>query len=130
MYIFMYIVRSIREQISTHPSFFYFRFTRCIYNVCFVILLLLVAASNVLARPQRYAHIAVIENDAYEESLPNALRNPFYKTPRVREVLAKSSWFGPGEEPVYERQAEKIPRAEIYNVLAHAGFISRRGKLI
>ncbi|XP_054083998.1 uncharacterized protein LOC105219368 [Zeugodacus cucurbitae] len=82
------------------------------------------------ARPQRYAHIAVIENDAYEQTLPNSLRNPFYKTPRVREALAKSSWFGPGEEPVYDRQAEKIPRAEIYNVLSHAGLINRRGKLI
>lgn len=105
MYINAYIVPSIRELISTHPFYFYFRFTSGIHNVCFVILLLLVAASNVWARPQRYAHIAVIENEAYEESLPNALRNPFYKTPRVREALAKSSWFGPGEEPVVKKVA-------------------------
>lgn len=56
----------------------------------------------VTARPQlnRYQHIAVIENDAWEQTLPSELRNPFYKTPRVRNALAKSSWFGPGEMPV------------------------------
>ncbi|XP_011200506.2 uncharacterized protein LOC105224197 [Bactrocera dorsalis] len=100
------------------------------HNIQVWFFMLCFAFTVVWARPQRYAHIAVIENDAYEQTLPNALRNPFYKTPRVREALAKSSWFGPGEEPVYDRQAEKIPRAEIYNVLAHAGFINRRGKLI
>ncbi|XP_065356029.1 uncharacterized protein LOC135950412 [Calliphora vicina] len=85
----------------------------------------------VTARPQlnRFQHIAVIENDAWEQTLPSELRNPFYKTPRVRNALAKSSWFGPGEMPVLDRQAEKIARREIYNVLSHAGLIERRNFL-
>lgn len=64
--------------------------------------LLVFGAVDVQARPQsnRFQHIAVIENDAWEQSLPSELRNPFYKTPRVREALAKASWFGPGEMPV------------------------------
>ncbi|XP_030382971.1 uncharacterized protein LOC115630511 [Scaptodrosophila lebanonensis] len=96
---------------------------------CLALLLLFMAGTLVSARPQpqrNLQHIAVIENDAWEQSLPQHFQNPFYKTPRVRELLAKSSWFGPGEEVVYDRQAEKIPRMEIYNVLSHAGLIPRR----
>ncbi|SPP82136.1 Hypothetical predicted protein [Drosophila guanche] len=81
------------------------------------------------ARPQNQRdlqHIAVVENAAWEQTLPQQFQNPFYKTPRVRDALARSSWFGPGEEVVYDRQAEKIPRMEIYNVLSHAGLIPRR----
>ncbi|KAH8248644.1 hypothetical protein KR032_001717, partial [Drosophila birchii] len=79
------------------------------------------------ARPQRnLQHVAVVENAAWEQTLPQQFQNPFYKTPRVRDALARSSWFGPGEEVVYDRQAEKIPRMEIYNVLSHAGLIPRR----
>ncbi|XP_059221435.1 uncharacterized protein LOC106081215 [Stomoxys calcitrans] len=95
---------------------------------CSLVLLVIFAIALVVGRPQlnRYQHIAVIENDAWEQSLPGELRNPFYKTPRVRSALAKSSWFGPGETPVLDRQAEKISRREIYNVLSHAGLIERR----
>lgn len=53
------------------------------------------------ARPQRnLQHIAVVENAAWEQTLPQQFQNPFYKTPRVRDALARSSWFGPGEEVV------------------------------
>lgn len=45
-------------------------------------------------------HPAVIENAAKEELLPSYLKNPFYRTPRVREALAHHSWFGPGEKSV------------------------------
>ncbi|XP_023303364.1 uncharacterized protein LOC111685340 [Lucilia cuprina] len=98
-------------------------------NTILVIVLSLLVL--VTARPQlnRFQHIAVIENDAWEQTLPSELRNPFYKTPRVRNALAKSSWFGPGEMPVLDRQAEKIARREIYNVLSHAGLIERRNFL-
>ncbi|XP_026464417.1 uncharacterized protein LOC113366994 [Ctenocephalides felis] len=69
----------------------------------------------------------VVERVLQEEAkLPPHLMNPFYKSPRVRQALAKSSWFGVGEEPVYDREAEKISRKEIYNVLSHAGFVARR----
>lgn len=45
-------------------------------------------------------HIAVLENDAQEDLLPIEYRNPFLKTPRVRALLDRSSWFGPGENQV------------------------------
>ncbi|XP_064551388.1 uncharacterized protein LOC135437400 [Drosophila montana] len=91
--------------------------------ICLAIVLIALAE----ARPQHnLQHIAVLENAAWEQTLPQQLQNPFYRTPRVREALARSSWFGPGEEVVLERQAEKIPRMEIYNVLSHAGLIPRR----
>lgn len=45
-------------------------------------------------------HRAVLENDALEDRLPPSLKNPFYRTPRVRDLLERSSWFGPGESPV------------------------------
>jgi hypothetical protein len=73
-----------------------------------------------------YTHPAVIENSRNEALLPAYLLNPFYRTPRVRDALARSSWFGPGEKVVKTREAEKISRAEIYNVLVHAGLIPRR----
>ncbi|GLV34721.1 uncharacterized protein CBL_09202 [Carabus blaptoides fortunei] len=69
------------------------------------------------------AHRAVLANAAQEAQLPPHLLNPFYKDPRIREALARESWFGPGERPVWERQAEKISRREIYTVLNHAGLI-------
>ena len=68
----------------------------------------------------------MIENDAYEQMLPSRYRNPFYKNPRIRAALADYSWFAEGEMPVFQRQADKISRAEIYNVLSHAGLIPRK----
>ncbi|KAH8374218.1 hypothetical protein KR200_004980, partial [Drosophila serrata] len=92
-----------------------------------LVLALLSLLALIEARPQRnLQHVAVVENAAWEQTLPQQFQNPFYKTPRVRDALARSSWFGPGEEVVYDRQAEKIPRMEIYNVLSHAGLIPRR----
>ncbi|XP_023175059.1 uncharacterized protein LOC111602287 [Drosophila hydei] len=94
------------------------------YRLIYLTILLIALAD---ARPQRnLQHIAVVENAAWEQTLPQQLQNPFYKTPRVRDALARSSWFGPGEQVVFERQAEKIPRMEIYNVLSHAGLIPYR----
>ncbi|KAH8339449.1 hypothetical protein KR074_011089, partial [Drosophila pseudoananassae] len=98
---------------------------RLIWSSLFVAVLAI--STLIEARPQRnLQHIAVVENAAWEQTLPQQFQNPFYKTPRVRDALARSSWFGPGEEVVYDRQAEKIPRMEIYNVLSHAGLIPRR----
>ncbi|XP_075227296.1 uncharacterized protein LOC142327840 [Lycorma delicatula] len=73
-----------------------------------------------------YAHRAVIANAEREAQLPQHLLNPFYKNQRISEALAKESWFTPGEMVVYDREAEKISRQEIYSVLKHAGFVNRR----
>lgn len=40
-----------------------------------------------------FAHPAVVFNSAMEDSLPNELRNNFYKNPNIAAGLAKESWF-------------------------------------
>lgn len=74
----------------------------------------------------QYAHKDVILNYQHEELLPERLRSPHYRIPRIRDALAYYSWFGPGEMPVYRRAADVVSRREIYNVLSHAGLIPRR----
>lgn len=63
------------------------------------------------------AHPAVVENAIAESQLPPELLNPFYKNPTIAAGLAKESWFGDKEFPVHNREAEKIPRQEIYNII-------------
>lgn len=88
-----------------------------------------IVTTQVFARPHNlpspYAHPAVLANDAAEEVYPSHLRNPYYKTPRVREALARFSWFSYGEQPVENRIADAIPRKEIYKLLTHAGLVHR-----
>ena len=40
-----------------------------------------------------YQHPANVLNSAIEDTLPNELRNNFYKNPRIAARLAKESWF-------------------------------------
>ncbi|EEB17686.1 conserved hypothetical protein [Pediculus humanus corporis] len=72
------------------------------------------------------AHKDVVLNAEHEARLPQELLNPFYKNPRIAEALAKESWFGPGEEHVANREAEKIPRLEVIKLLKQAGLARRR----
>ncbi|XP_050427080.1 uncharacterized protein LOC126837282 [Adelges cooleyi] len=58
-----------------------------------------------------------------ESLLPAHMQNAFYKNPRIAEHLAKSSWFGPGEEHAVNRDTEKIPREQIYHILKNAGLL-------
>ncbi|XP_055857141.1 uncharacterized protein LOC129919982 [Episyrphus balteatus] len=88
---------------------------KCLLQFCILI----------VATLAQIQHKAVLQNDAYEQTLSNDFKNPFYKTARINAALKQSSWLGPGEELVYERQAEKIPRSQIYSVLSHAGLIPR-----
>lgn len=76
--------------------------------------------------PRDVSHRAVVLNAEREAQLPPHLLNPFYKNPRISAALAKESWFGPGETPVVHREAEKIPRQQIYSVLKNAGLVNRR----
>ncbi|XP_017779855.1 PREDICTED: uncharacterized protein LOC108565084 [Nicrophorus vespilloides] len=69
------------------------------------------------ADPRHLAHKAVVENAAVEAQLPHELINPFYKNPRIAAGLAKESWFGDKEFPVFNRQADKIPREEIAKIV-------------
>lgn len=75
---------------------------------------------------QPLAHHAVVRNAEDEARLPEELRNNFYKNPRIAEGLAKESWFTPGEEQVLDREAEKIPREQVFKLLKNAGLARRR----
>ncbi|XP_058449950.1 uncharacterized protein LOC131429678 [Malaya genurostris] len=72
------------------------------------------------------AHPAVVENAMHEAQYPAELRNNFYKNPHIAEALAKESWFGDKEMPVFERAADQIPRDRIAKIIKNAGFIRRR----
>jgi hypothetical protein len=64
------------------------------------------------------AHPAVVENAIAESQLPTELLNPFYKNPAIAAGLAKESWFTNKEYPVHHREAEKIPRSEIFKLVS------------
>lgn len=72
------------------------------------------------------AHPAVVENALNEAQYPTELRGHVYDNPRVAEALAKESWFGDKEMPVFERAADKIPRDRIVKIFKNAGFVRRR----
>lgn len=74
------------------------------------------------------AHRAVIENALSESQLPPELirSNNFYRNPKTAEALAKDSWLTDKEMPVFDREAEKIPRDQVYKIFKNAGFIQRR----
>ncbi|KXJ76357.1 uncharacterized protein LOC109406163 [Aedes albopictus] len=72
------------------------------------------------------AHPAVVENAMNEAQYPAEFRNNIYKNPHVAEALAKESWFGDKEMPVFERAADKIPRERILKIFKNAGFVRRR----
>lgn len=74
-----------------------------------------------------HPHPAVELNAANEALLPRALlkSRDFYDDPHVAAGLAKESWFTNKEMQVVEREAEKIPRQSIYEIVKHAGFLER-----
>ncbi|XP_039760159.1 uncharacterized protein LOC120633855 [Pararge aegeria] len=72
-----------------------------------------------------HPHPAVALNAANEALLPPELlkSNSFYSNPSIASGLAKESWFTNKEMQVVEREAEKIPRQRIYDIVKNAGFI-------
>ncbi|XP_065337827.1 uncharacterized protein LOC135938176 [Cloeon dipterum] len=72
---------------------------------------------------QRTPHHSVVSAAEEESFLPEQYKNPFYKNPRIAQALAKESWKLNGEEMVYQREAEKIPRQKVFSILKQAGFI-------
>lgn len=79
------------------------------------------------AVPQVQPHPAVELNAASEALLPRELlkSNDFYDNPSIAAGLAKESWFTNKEMQVVEREAEKIPREKIYNIVKSAGFLDQ-----
>ncbi|CAH2095224.1 unnamed protein product [Euphydryas editha] len=73
------------------------------------------------------SHPAVELNAANEALLPPELlkSNAFYSNPAIAASLAKESWFTKKEMQVIEREAEKIPRQRIYDMVKSAGFLDK-----
>ncbi|XP_050354916.1 uncharacterized protein LOC126776440 [Nymphalis io] len=73
------------------------------------------------------SHPAVELNSASEALLPPELlkSNAFYNNPSIAAGLAKESWFTNKEMQVVEREAEKIPRQRIYDIVKSAGFLDK-----
>lgn len=86
------------------------------------------ASAPVTHEVSSLAHRAVIENSISESQLPPELirSNNFYRNPKTAEALAKDSWLTDKEMPVFDREAEKIPREQVYKIFKNAGFIQRR----
>ncbi|XP_028043081.1 uncharacterized protein LOC114252695 [Bombyx mandarina] len=87
------------------------------------ILIVLSCAFLVNCQPPHPDVVAVRQQ---EEHLPPHLRSPVLHNPNLQEVLPLTSLLHNGEKLVYEREANKVSRNEIYNILTHAGFISRQ----
>lgn len=77
-------------------------------------------------RSSDYAHPEVVANSIAESQLPPEMLNDFYKNPALASLLAKDSWFGNKEVPVFDRETAKIPRSEIIKIFRRAGWIRRR----
>lgn len=87
----MYVININRKILLKKKIIFHTRY-RYLQLICLLMFISLTVA--------QFPHPAVIENAAQEELLPHHLKNPFYRTPRVRAALERHSWFGPGERPV------------------------------
>lgn len=78
--------------------------------------------------PSQLQHPAVVENAIAESQLPPELlkSNRFYSNPHIADALARDSWLTDKEAPVFDREAEKIPRDQVFKIFKNAGFIQRR----
>ncbi|XP_030372302.1 uncharacterized protein LOC115622496 [Scaptodrosophila lebanonensis] len=74
------------------------------------------------------AHPSVVKNAQWESELPPELSKSarFYSDPHIAANLAKESLLTRKESAVVDREAEKIPREEVYKLLKNAGYLSRR----
>lgn len=73
-----------------------------------------------------YSHPDVVANSIAESQLPPEMLNDFYKNPALASALAKDSWFGNKEMPVFDRESSRIPRSEIFKIFRRAGWIRRK----
>lgn len=82
--------------------------------------------------PSQLSHPAVIANSITESELPPELSKShrFYSNPYIAEGLARESWLTNKEAPVFEREAEKIPREQVFKIFKNAGFLQRRRRSI
>lgn len=87
-----------------------------------------IAVSN----PSQLSHPAVVENAIAESQLaPELLKSHrFYSNPHIAEALARESWLTEKESPVFDREAEKIPREQVFKIFKNAGFLQRRRRSV
>lgn len=81
-----------------------------------------------ISDPSELSHPAVVENAIRESALPPELlkSSRFYSDPRTAAFLAKDSWLTDKESPVFEREADRIPREQVLKIFKNAGFVRRR----
>lgn len=81
-----------------------------------------------ISDPSELSHPAVVENAIRESALPPELlkSSRFYSNPHTAASLAKDSWLTDKESPVFEREADRIPREQILKIFKNAGFVRRR----
>lgn len=84
-------------------------------------------AAPMAAQPS-LAHPAVVENAINESHLPAELirSKSFLRNPKTADALAKDSWLTDKEMPVFNREAEKIPREQVLKIFKNAGFLNQR----
>ena len=85
-----------------------------------------IVSQPIIQSEPSFAHPAVVQNAAAESQLPEELKSNIYKNPHIAAALAKESWFGDQEMPVFDREADKIPREQVYKLFKNAGFVRRR----
>lgn len=81
-----------------------------------------------VSHPSQLAHPAVIDNSVAESQLPTELlkSHRFYSNPHTADALARDSWLTDKEAPVFEREADKIPREQVFKLFKNAGYLQRR----
>ncbi|KAH8343190.1 hypothetical protein KR059_006274 [Drosophila kikkawai] len=74
------------------------------------------------------AHPSVVRNAQWEAELPPELSKSarFYNDPVIAANLAKESLLTRKEMAVVHREAEKIPREQVYKLFKNAGYLNRR----
>lgn len=74
------------------------------------------------------AHPSVVRTAQWESELPAELSKSarFYNDPIIAAGLAKESLLTRKEMAVVHREAEKIPREQVYKLFKNAGYLSRR----
>lgn len=82
--------------------------------------------------PSQLANPAVVDNSIAESQLPPELlkSHRFYSNPHVAEALARDSWLTDKEAPVFDREADKISREQVFKIFKNAGFLQRRRRFI
>lgn len=85
-----------------------------------------------VSHPSELSHPSVVANSIDESQLPPELlkSHRFLSNPHVAEGLAQASWLTDKEAPVFEREAEKIPREQVFKLFKNAGFIQRRKRFV